>query len=160
MSSSSILDGVVDPNGLLMTAIGPVFLAVIPITNYLTSSNGVVQKAISTLINLIPGNIPKDREIAALKDINNLTGLPFRLRSAHYNLIEMFPGFALSAALTQSLAPKNQSLINLLGFHVLLKCFVYYPAYVLDVAPVRSFAHLGATASVINVAWILARGAR
>jgi uncharacterized MAPEG superfamily protein len=51
-------------------------------------------------------------------------------------------------------------LINLLGLHVLLKSFVYYPAYLLDVAPVRSLAHLGATASVINVAWLLALGVK
>ncbi|CZR68557.1 uncharacterized protein PAC_18456 [Phialocephala subalpina] len=137
MSSSSLFDGVVNPNGILMAAFGPVFLVFIPVTNYFTSSNGVVQKSASTLLSSIPGEIPKDREIAALsafyifwsfaatgalsaagqgasrkegldnnhprKDVNNLTGLPLRLRSAHYNLMEMFPGFALSAALTQVL---------------------------------------------------------
>lgn len=74
--------------------------------------------------------------------------------------MEMFPGFALSAALAQILAPENQHLINLLGLHVLLKSFVYYPAYLLDIAPLRSLCHLGATASVINVAWQLAMGAK
>lgn len=92
--------------------------------------------------------------------VNNLSGLPLRLRSAHYNLLEMFPGFALAAALAYVSAPKNQQLINLLGLHVLLKSFVFYPAYLLNVAPLRSLAHLGATASVINVAWQLATGAK
>lgn len=94
------------------------------------------------------------------KDVNNLHGMPLRLRSAHYNTMEMFPGFALAATLAQICAPTNQKLINLLGLHVLLKAFVFYPAYLLNVAPLRSLAHLGATASVINVAWLVATGAR
>jgi len=196
MSSASFFDGVVNINGLLGVAFGPVFLAFIPVTNYVTAPNSVVQKAIETLLSLIPGaaSTASDRVIPALsafyifwtfaatgaisaaglgasrkegldsnhprKDVNALTGLPLRLRSAHYNTMEMFPGFALAAALTQVSAPTNQSLINLLGLHVLLKTFVYYPAYVLDIAPLRSLAHLGATASVINVAWQLATGAK
>ena len=59
------------------------------------------------------------------KQVKNLEGLPLRLHSAHYNLMEMFPGFALSAALTQALAPGDQQLINLLGLHVLSKVFLY-----------------------------------
>ena len=91
--------------------------------------------------------------------VNNLKGLPLRMRSAHYNLMEMFPGFALSAALTQTLAPGNQQLINLLGLHVLAKVGVFYPAYLYNLAPLRSFAHLVAMSSVINVAYRLATGA-
>lgn len=79
--------------------------------------------------------------------------------SAHYNILEMFPGFALAAALAQATAPANEQLVSLLGLHVLLKAFVYYPAYLFDVAPLRSVAHLGATASVIGVAWKIATGA-
>jgi uncharacterized MAPEG superfamily protein len=69
-------------------------------------------------------------------------------------------GFALAAALAQVTAPANQTIINLLGLYVLLKTFVYYPSYLLDIAPLRSLAHFGASASVINVAWKLATGAR
>lgn len=82
------------------------------------------------------------------------------MRSAHYNLMEMFPGFALAAALTQALAPENQQLINLLGLHVLLKVFVHYPCYLLNVAPLRAASHAFATGSVINVCWKLAMGAK
>ena len=57
--------------------------------------------------------------------IKNLTGLPLRLHSAHYHLVEFFPGFALTAALAQAMAPGDQALINLLGLHVLAKVFVY-----------------------------------
>lgn len=56
--------------------------------------------------------------------VQNLKGLPLRLHSAHYNLLENFGGFALSAALTQSMAPADQTLINLLGLHVLSKVFL------------------------------------
>lgn len=58
------------------------------------------------------------------KQTQDLTGLPLRLHSAHYNLMEMFPGFALSAALAQTMAPGDQTLINLLGLHVLSKVFL------------------------------------
>lgn len=146
-----------------MAAAGPAFLAVIPITNYATAPNGIVQKAVETLISLIPKNasIASDRVIPALsafyifwtfaatgaasaaglaaskkegldnnrmyhnlrhavgtrtdtrqtlvsakfdscgwltskfpdprKDTSSLTGFPLRLRSAHYNTMEMFP---------------------------------------------------------------------
>jgi len=94
------------------------------------------------------------------QNIHNLSGLPLRMRSAHYNLMEMFPGFALAAALTQILAPGNQQLINLLGLHVLAKVFVYYPCYLLNVAPLRAASHVFATGSVINVCWHLATGAK
>lgn len=58
------------------------------------------------------------------KQVAGLTGLPLRLHSAHYNLLEMFPSWAIVAALTQAIAPADQSLINLLGLHVLSKVFV------------------------------------
>ena len=54
----------------------------------------------------------------------DLRGLPLRLHSAHYHLMEMFPGFALAAALAQAIAPGDQALINLLGLHVIFKVFV------------------------------------
>lgn len=47
--------------------------------------------------------------------------------------MENFPAFALAAALTQVLAPSNQEVVNLLGFHVLAKLFVHYPAYIFNV---------------------------
>lgn len=97
------------------------------------------------------------------KFVNDMVGLPLRMRSAHYNLMEMFSGFALVAALAQALAPKNQQVLNLLGLHVLMKCFVYYPSYypsyLLNLGPPRSLGHLIATGSIINVAWRLALGA-
>lgn len=56
--------------------------------------------------------------------VGKLSGLPLRLHSAHYNLMEMFPGFGISAALAQAMAPGDQTLINLLGLHVLSKVFM------------------------------------
>ncbi|KAI7710605.1 hypothetical protein KC353_g9583 [Hortaea werneckii] len=93
------------------------------------------------------------------KQVQKLEGLPLRLHSAHYNLMEMFPGFALSAALTQAIAPADQTLINLLGLHVLSKVFLYYPSYLLNIGVTRSIGHVLATASVINVALRLSKKA-
>lgn len=82
------------------------------------------------------------------------------MRSAHYGLLENYAGFAMAAALAQLLAPNNREILNLLGFHVIAKLFIYYPAYLANIAPPRTFSHLSATAALINVLWRLAAGAR
>ena len=92
--------------------------------------------------------------------IHKLDGLPLRMRSAHYGLLENFAGFAAAAALAQSIAPNNEQLINLLGLHVISKVFLYYPTYVFGLAsPLRTLSHIFATSAVINVCWKLASGA-
>jgi uncharacterized MAPEG superfamily protein len=113
------------------------------------------------------------------KHIGKLDGLPLRMRSAHYALMENFPGtyqsvirstrrcvcctdkvvaFALAAALAQVIAPTDPQVVNLLGFHVMAKLLVHYPAYLSNVAVPRTFAHISATAALINICWILAAG--
>lgn len=67
------------------------------------------------------------------KHTHNMSGLPLRMMSAHYGLLENFPAFAVAAALTQVLAPNNREVLNLLGFHVFMKLFVFYPAYLFNV---------------------------
>ncbi|KAJ4397792.1 hypothetical protein N0V93_002029 [Gnomoniopsis smithogilvyi] len=93
------------------------------------------------------------------KHIHSLDGLPLRLRSAHYGLLENFAGFAIAASLAQSLAPTDAQITNLLGLHVLLKVGVYYASYVADIAPPRTLSHVLATSAVLNVCWRLANGA-
>ncbi|QIX00747.1 hypothetical protein AMS68_006264 [Peltaster fructicola] len=85
------------------------------------------------------------------KQVSNLTGLPLRLHSLAAQTIENFPAFALAAALTQAIAPRDTELINLLGLHVLTKIFVYGPAYIANVGPLRTVAHIIATSSVVAV---------
>ncbi|EMF08943.1 uncharacterized protein SEPMUDRAFT_111426 [Sphaerulina musiva SO2202] len=96
-------------------------------------------------------NYPR-KQVVGLKE-----GLPLRLYSAHYHLMEMFPGWAVVAALAQGIAPHDQGVVNLLGLHVVAKCFVHYPAYILNWGNLRSLAHVVATASVLNVALRLAK---
>lgn len=93
------------------------------------------------------------------KHIQKLEGFPLRLRSAHYALVENFPGFALAAALAQVIAPTDSQVVNLLGFHVVAKLLVHYPAYLAGFAVPRSVAHISATSALINVCWRLATGA-
>lgn len=93
------------------------------------------------------------------KHVHTLDGLPLRMRSAHYGLLENFAGFAVAAALAQSLAPADTQIANLLGLHVLLKTGLYYVSYLADVAPPRTLSHVLATSAVINVCWRLANGA-
>ena len=90
---------------------------------------------------------------------SDLRGLPLRLRSAHLNLIEHFPAFAIAAALQQAINPRDQHGINMLAMSVFLKVFVFYASYLADLAPPRSLSHLLATSSVLGVCWRLAVGA-
>lgn len=93
------------------------------------------------------------------KHIHNLDGVPLRLRSAHYGLLENFAGFAVAASLAQSLAPADAQIANLLGLHVLLKTGVYYVSYLTNLAPPRTLSHVLATSAVVNVCLRLANGA-
>ena len=47
--------------------------------------------------------------------LHKLSGLPLRLRSAHYGLAENFPAFALAAALALSIGAGDRVVVNLLG---------------------------------------------
>lgn len=91
--------------------------------------------------------------------LHELKGLPLRLRSAHYNLLEGFSGFALGAALVQSINPRDQQSVNLLALHAFLKMFVFYPAYVSNIGIPRTLSHILATSSLLAVCWRLAVGA-
>jgi uncharacterized MAPEG superfamily protein len=73
--------------------------------------------------------------------------------------MEVFPSFALAAALTATMEPTNQQLLNLLGLHVLAKRFVYWPAYLHGVDPARTLGHVLAASSLVSVAYKLAIGA-
>ncbi|KAF2855159.1 hypothetical protein T440DRAFT_386183 [Plenodomus tracheiphilus IPT5] len=189
-------NGVVNPDGVAFVLAAPLYLALIPVTSYLTKPDSIVQSLTHALIKLLPGvgttAITSGRAIPALSAlylfwtfgasgaisaagqamgrnegldndhprqyIHTLTGLPLRLRSAHYALMENFPGFALAAALAQVTAPNDAQVVNLLGYHVIAKLLVHYPAYVGNVAVVRTTAHISATAALINVCWRLALG--
>ncbi|KAJ5198973.1 hypothetical protein N7491_000461 [Penicillium cf. griseofulvum] len=91
------------------------------------------------------------------KHRGKMEGLPLRLMSAHHSLIENFSLFATGACLAQVLAPTDQQILNLLGLHVLLKVFVFYPSYVVGFAPTRSLSHLLSISAIIMVFWLLAK---
>lgn len=193
------------------------YLALVPLTSYLTKPDSICQSLTHALIKLLPGvgvsSITAGRAIPALsalylfwtfgasgaasaagqamardegldndhprKHVNDLDGLPLRMRSAHYALMENFPGtahlldylrgarsrltldkaFALAAALAQVLAPNDAQIVNLLGFHVIAKLLVHYPAYLSNIALPRTLAHISATSALVNVCWRLASGA-
>lgn len=175
-------------------AVAPMYIALVPVTSYLTAPESICQSLVHALIKLLPGisttSITSGRAIPALsalylfwtfgasgaisgagqamgrregldndhprKYVHELQGLPLRLRSAHYALMENFPAFALAAALAQIMAPNDAQIVNLLGFHVMAKLMVHYPAYVSNLAVPRTLAHLSATAALVNVCWRLA----
>ncbi|KAI8943657.1 hypothetical protein NX059_001642 [Plenodomus lindquistii] len=189
-------NGVVNPGGAAVMLAAPMYLALVPVTSFLTRPDSIVQSLTHALIKLLPGvgatAITGGRAIPALsalylfwtfgasgaisaagqamgreggmdnehprQHVHELEGLPLRLRSAHYALMENFPGFALAAALAQITAPNDAQIVNLLGYHVIAKLLVHYPSYVSNIALPRSVAHLSATAALINVCWRLAAG--
>ena len=56
------------------------------------------------------------------KHVGALDGMPARLRAAHLNLMENFPGWAVAASLTMAMGRGgDRQLVDLLGLHVLLK---------------------------------------
>lgn len=119
----------VNPNALLQSGVGLVFLAAVPVTSFLTQPGGLLEKAINGVVRTVAfvgsagssSTISQNGKIAALsalyiattyaftgaasaagvgaaykegRDNNhpraqekNLTGLPLRLHSAHYNLM-------------------------------------------------------------------------
>ncbi|USP80451.1 hypothetical protein yc1106_07725 [Curvularia clavata] len=187
-------DGIVNPSGAMVMAAAPMYIALVPVTSYLTAPESICQSLVHALIKLLPGisatSITSGRAIPALsalylfwtfgasgaisaagqamgrregldnehprRYVHELQGLPLRLRSAHYALMENFPAFALAAALAQIMAPNDAQIVNLLGFHVMAKLMVHYPSYVSNLALPRTFAHLSATAALVNVCWRLA----
>lgn len=149
-----------------MAGFGLVYLALIPVTGWVSQPGGLLEKTINGTIGGVgllasagsSSTIAQGGKIAALAALyasatyafsgaasvagqaagteggfdnkhprshtKALTGLPLRLHSAHYNLMENFPAWAAAAALAQSLAPGDQHLINLLGLSALAKLFV------------------------------------
>lgn len=91
------------------------------------------------------------------KHRSEMTGLPLRLMSAHHALVEIFPLFATAACFAQVISPGDQQIKNLLGLHVLMKTFVFYPAYVTGIAPVRSLSHLLAISAILSAFWTLVK---
>lgn len=89
------------------------------------------------------------------KHRQNMNGLPLRLMSAHHSLMEGFPLFATAACLAQGLAPGEQQILNLLGLHVVVKLFIFYPSYVFNISPMRSLSHLLSVAAILKVFWLL-----
>jgi hypothetical protein len=152
------------PSSLYMATFGPVFMAAVLPTSYITAPGGLVQTHIETGVKFVPG-ATSDRVIPSLgaiyifwtfalsglictvgqaaalpegvddheprKHVKNLVVLPLSMRSATCSRMEMFLGFALTAALDQAMAPKSQQIVNLLGLHVFWQCFVFYPCYML-----------------------------
>lgn len=120
----------INPSGAMVLAAAPMYLAMVPLTSYLTNPNSICQSLTHALIKLLPGvgvsSITSGRAIPALsalylfwtfgasgaasaagqamgreegldndhprKHVGGLDGLPLRLRSAHYALMENFPG--------------------------------------------------------------------
>ncbi|ORY08769.1 hypothetical protein BCR34DRAFT_388177 [Clohesyomyces aquaticus] len=85
--------------------------------------------------------------------MENFPGTICPLFSSQFSLLilkrcanRIVPGFALAASLSQVLAPTDAQVVSFLGFHIIAKLFVHYPAYLSNVAVPRAFAHISATA--------------
>ncbi|KAJ7807377.1 hypothetical protein B0H14DRAFT_2609777 [Mycena olivaceomarginata] len=84
-------------------------------------------------------------------------GLPHRMIATHEALCDIFPAYAVTAALiATSITPKSSSTsINALVLHVFLKVAVYSPAYLLDIDVVRTYSHMCAVAALLVALWAI-----
>ncbi|KAJ7248869.1 hypothetical protein B0H12DRAFT_712815 [Mycena haematopus] len=89
------------------------------------------------------------------------SGLPHRMIATHEALYDIFPAYAIAAALFASAftgplalsVPSASIALNALVLHVFLKLFVYTPSYLLNVDLVRSYSHMCAVAAVMLAIW-------
>jgi len=88
---------------------------------------------------------------------NITSGLPHRMIAAHEALIDIFPAYAVSAALVVSFLPSggfdSGVALNALTLHVFMKLFIYVPAYLLDVDSVRTSSHLLSVGFLLVALW-------
>ena len=66
--SSSLTCNSENPSGFAWAGATGLYLALIPVSNYITSDGGVLQRVAETVLGFVPGcsNLPKDRIIPAL----------------------------------------------------------------------------------------------
>ncbi|KAJ6448863.1 hypothetical protein C8R47DRAFT_1171919 [Mycena vitilis] len=89
----------------------------------------------------------------------NLSGLPHRMVATHEALYDIFPAYALTAALAAStLSPISSpsalsSTLNPLVLHVFFKLAVFSPAYLLDIDIVRTYSHMCSVAALLVGMW-------
>jgi len=87
------------------------------------------------------------------------SGLPHRMIAAHEALLEIFPAFAVSAALVALSLPSApgisaaEAALNALTLHVFVKLFIYIPAYLLDWDVVRSSSHTLSVGLLLVALW-------
>ncbi|KAJ7101464.1 hypothetical protein B0H15DRAFT_816189 [Mycena belliarum] len=83
------------------------------------------------------------------------SGLPHRMVATHEALYDIFPAYAVTAALLASTLTTNSSSvpINALALHVFLKVAVFPAAYLLDIDPLRSASHMGSIAALLVALW-------
>ncbi|KAF8146386.1 hypothetical protein K438DRAFT_2028277 [Mycena galopus ATCC 62051] len=89
------------------------------------------------------------------------SGLPHRMIATHEALYDIFPAYAVAAAAlfaSTSTAPSTLSTstvtaLNALVLHVFFKLFVYAPAYLLNIDPIRTFSHMCSMAAVLLAIW-------
>jgi uncharacterized MAPEG superfamily protein len=85
-----------------------------------------------------------------------LRGLPGRFVAANDALLDSYPSFVLAVMLHLTVpAPASIKAHNLnrLALHVILKCFIYYPAYLFDISPLRTISHITSVGCLVGLMW-------
>ncbi|KAJ7932965.1 hypothetical protein B0H13DRAFT_1856575 [Mycena leptocephala] len=80
-------------------------------------------------------------------------GLPHRMVATHEALYDIFPAYAITAALAASSPFPPSQTINALVLHVFLKLAVFSPAYLLDIDVVRTYSHMCSVAALLVGVW-------
>ncbi|KAJ7440327.1 hypothetical protein B0H11DRAFT_1827993 [Mycena galericulata] len=87
------------------------------------------------------------------------TGLPHRMVATHEALYDLFPAYAVTAALVAaSITVKSPSIpINALVLHVFFKLAVFSPAYLAGIDVVRSYSHMCSISALLVALWAIVR---
>ncbi|KAJ7167455.1 hypothetical protein C8R46DRAFT_1350460 [Mycena filopes] len=80
-------------------------------------------------------------------------GLPHRMLATHEALYDIFPAYAVTAALVANSNTSSTIPINGLVLHVFFKLAVFSPAYLLNLDVIRTYSHMCSIAALLVALW-------
>ncbi|KAJ7760902.1 hypothetical protein DFH07DRAFT_426638 [Mycena maculata] len=89
----------------------------------------------------------------------NLSGLPHRMVATHEALYDIFPAYAVTAALlAASITAESSAIpINALVLHVFFKLAIFWPSYVMSIDLARSYSHMCSVSALLVALWAIVK---
>ncbi|KAJ6632232.1 hypothetical protein B0H10DRAFT_1976633 [Mycena sp. CBHHK59/15] len=129
--------------------------AIILLTVFYLSSVYIVSATMSSAGQLLGNKAGYKNREPRFNKRNLPSGLPHRMVATHEALYDIFPAYAVTAALlAASISPNSSSVpLNALVLHVFFKVAVYWPAYLLDLDVLRSYSHMCSISALLVGLW-------